>query len=106
MAGARARKAAGIFSRRCRNGTPGAASLIDGLREYLNDRLRLALGSLTPADAHQVLTSHGVKEETAQRFREAVQRLEDAVYTGKADEACPFAADLLDTISRIEKEVR
>jgi hypothetical protein len=106
MAGARSRRAAGTFSRRCRNGTPSAAFLIDGLREYLNDRLRLAMGSITPADAHQVLTSHGVKEDTALRFREAVQRLEDAVYTGKADEACPFGADLIEMISRIEKELR
>jgi hypothetical protein len=106
MAGARARRAARIFARRCKHGKPGAASLIDGLREYLNDRLRLTMGSLTPADAHQVLTSHGVKEDTAQRFREAVQRLEDAVYTGKADEACPFSEDLLEVISRIEKELR
>ena len=64
------------------------------------------MGSLTPGDAHRVLTSHGVKEDTARQFSETVQRLEDAVYTGKADEACPFAGTLPDMISRIEKELR
>jgi hypothetical protein len=79
---------------------------MDGLREYLNDRLKLTLGSLTPGDAHRVLTAHGVKEDTARRFSEAVARLEDAVYTGKADEACPFAGDFPELIGRIEKELR
>jgi hypothetical protein len=106
MAGARARRAAGAFARRCKHGKPDAASLMDGLRAYLNDRFKLTMGSLTPADAHRVLTSHGVKEDTARRFSEAVTRLEDAVYTGKAGEACPFAGDFPELIGRIEKELR
>jgi hypothetical protein len=106
IAGARAKRAAKTFERLCRLGTPDAASLLEGLRQYLNDRLRITLGSLTPGDAHRVLTSHGVKEDTARQFSETVQRLEDAVYTGKDDEACPFAGDLPDMIRRIEKELR
>jgi hypothetical protein len=106
MAGARAKRAARVFAQRCKLGAPGAASLMDALREYLNDRLRLTMGSLTPADAHRVLTSHGVKEDTARRFSETVHGLEDAVYTGKADEACPFAGDLPEMIGRIERELR
>ncbi len=106
LAGARARRAAGVFVRHCKHGAPGTASLLDDLREYLNDRLRLTMGSLTSSDAHRLLISNGVNEDTAQLFGEAVQRLEDAVYTGKADEACPFTGDLLDVISRIEKELR
>jgi hypothetical protein len=106
VAAGRARKAARVFDKRCRLGTQDAASLIDGLRDYLNDRLRLTMGSLTPADAHRVLISQGVKEETARLFSEAVQRLENEVYTGKAGQACPLAGDLPGMISRVEKELR
>jgi hypothetical protein len=106
MAGARARRAARVFVRHCKLGVPSAASLLDGLRAYLNDRLRLTMGSLTSADANRLLTAHGVKEDTAQRFGEIVRRLEDAVYTGKADKPCPFAPELPEMIIRIEKELR
>jgi hypothetical protein len=105
-AATRARKAAKVFIEQCRQGSPGAEALLEALRSYLNQRLTLSLGALTPADAYEALRARGVKEETAGRLRDLVRRLENAVYTGRAEEACPFAGDFPQVMSQIEKELK
>ena len=72
----------------------------------MNDRLGLSLGSLTPEEAEAILRLRGVNQTVAQKFKGLVQRIEDAVYTGKGHEPCRMEKEVPQLIKQIEKEIR
>ena len=102
----RARRAAGLFSRRCRGGKGLPDDLIDALQEYLNDRLGLSLGALTPGEAEEALRAGGASGSTAGLVAEAVRDLQHAIYTGRGEEPFPEREQFLRLVARIEGEVK
>jgi hypothetical protein len=103
----RAKRAAGTLIRQCRK-TPDADAegLHAAVRGYVNDRFGLTLASLTPVDAVAILTSRGVHPDTARRFGEVLQEMEDAIYAG-SDRTTVSAGDTLaDVVRAIERETR
>jgi hypothetical protein len=83
-----------------------SSELALSIRDFLNDRFDLALGSLTPDEGAEILKSKGVSLETAQRFRSVLQGLEGAVYTGKGHECRDIPEDVPKLIKQIQKEIR
>jgi len=102
----RSRRAAGLFSRRCRGGKGLPDDLIDALQEYLNDRFGLSLGALTPGEAEEVLRAEGASGSTAGRVAETVRDLQRAIYTGRGEEPFPEREQFLRLVARIEGEVK
>ena len=76
------------------------------VRDYLNDRFDLTLGSVTPDDAVRILESNGVQPDTARHLGELLGRIEDAVYSGKGREPFEVAEEIPKIIKQIEKEIR
>jgi hypothetical protein len=102
----KARKASKLFIKKCHKGNLSASELTLLIRDYLNDRFALTLGSLTPDDASKILKSKGVGPDTAMKLRAILEILEDAIYTGKGSEACDVGEDLPRLIKEIEREIR
>jgi hypothetical protein len=101
-----AKKAARRFYRQYGRGGLSASELLELIRDYLNNRFGLSYGSLTAAEAFNVLTTAGVDADTAEKLQDWMQRCEDAIYSGKADEVVRSEADLVKLIKQIEKESR
>ena len=106
IAAIKAKKAAKKLIQKCRQGGMSSSELTLSIRDYLNERFDLALGSLTPDEGAEILRSKGVSLETAQRIRSVLQRLEDAVYTGKGHECRDIPEDVPKLIKQIQKEIR
>jgi len=106
LAAARARKAAGAFFKVCRERALPAEGLAQAVRDYLNERFALTLGTLTPNEAFEILRSRGVHLETAQHLKNALRQLEDTIYTGKGSDPCPMGEDVTRIVRKIEKELR
>jgi hypothetical protein len=103
----RAKRAARRLTRECRHGggtDPERLSRI--VRDYVNDRFGLDLASLTSEDAAGILTSQGVREETAGRLRDAMQGVEDAIYAGKGQAAHGIGQEIPEIVREIEREIR
>ena len=94
------------MTKQCRRGRLSANELILLIRDYMNDRLGLSLGSVTPDEAAVILESRGVTHETINEMRKLVQKLEDAIYTGKGNAPCDMGKDIPKFIRKIEKEIR
>jgi hypothetical protein len=105
-AAARARKASRAFLKQYRQGGMNWGQLALLLRDYLNDRFNLSLGSVTAVEAAEILRSNGVSLETAEKLRSILQRVEDAIFTGRGNEACGMGVDIPEVVKKIEKEVR
>lgn len=101
----KARKAAKSLARHCRKGGLSSSALISLIRDYLNDRFGLSLGSLTSQEAAEILISAGVSSETAETLRNLLQKLEDAVYTGKGDRSSDICVEIPGLIRRCEREM-
>ena len=106
LAATKAKKAARDFIRKCNKGGISSNDLILSIRDYLNNRFALSLGALTPDEAARILESEGVRPDTAHTLQAILQRLEDAVYTGKGQESCTSVEDIPGLITEIEKEIR
>ncbi len=46
-----------------------------------------------------------VKPETAEKLKDLIKEMEDAVYTGKGDNVCSLVDEIPEHINRIEKEI-
>ncbi len=102
----RARKASRVFQKECRGNEKDAHGLMTAVRDYMNDRFQLSLGSLTPADVSRLLMEKGVHPDTAAGLRDVLGDLEGRIYTG-GEAACGSASrDILEIIKKIEKELR
>lgn len=102
----RAKKAAKTLTQQCRKRKLRPYDLTSSIRQYLNERFDLSLGTLTPDEAADILLSKGVNVATAEKLRAVLQQLEDAVYTGKGQETCVMGEDMPKLIRQIEKEIR
>jgi hypothetical protein len=102
----KAKKAAKSLAKKCHKGKlePHVFSL--AIRDYFNDRFDLSLGALTADEAGDLLTRKGVSLKTANRLREVLRKLEDAVYMGYGDDYCDLGEDMSALIKNIEKELR
>ena len=103
---AKTKKAAGLLIKKCGDGKLSSSDLSEAIRGYLNDRLGLSLGSLTPGEAFDILQSRGVSPARAGRLQAFLQRLEDDVYSGRGQDVCHMGEDLPPLIKEIDKEIR
>ncbi|NQU14353.1 MAG: protein BatD [Desulfobacteraceae bacterium] len=101
-----AKRAAKKLLKQCHDSGTDARDLTLAVRGYLNDRFGLSLASLTPDDAHEILRSNGVSCDTAQRLRMILEELENAIFTGRAEQSCRSVEDIPKLINQIEKEIR
>ena len=102
----RARKAAQNFMKECRREKKDANGMMIAVRDYINDRFQLSIGSLTPADVPMLLVERGVAPRTADRLRNVLEELEGRIYTG-GEATCGSATQaIVEIIKQMEKELR
>lgn len=107
LAATKAKKAAKVLVKRCYDGGSLPANDFSlAVRDYFNNRFGLSLGSLTPEEAVELLTSKGVGTDTANRLKNVLQKMDRAVYTGKGSDHCDVGEDMSAIITAIEKEIR
>ena len=77
----KSRRAARAFERTC-GGQSGCSAEVcyEAFRVYLNDRFGSSLGSVTPKEAREILTSKRVRTDRVEAAEALLQKLEDAVY--------------------------
>ena len=80
--------------------------MMTAVRDYMNDRFQLSLGSLTPTDVPKLLMEQGVHPGTADRLRNVLEELEIRIYTGGETTCASTSRDILEIIKQIEKELR
>ena len=102
----RAKRAAKNLIRQCRQERHDADSLSLCIRGYFNDRFSLALASLTPDDAADILISKGAGPGTVQKLRGILMELEDSIYTGQSRKAGRMNHEIPRLIKEIEREIR
>ncbi|MDY6880710.1 MAG: BatD family protein [Thermodesulfobacteriota bacterium] len=102
----KSKKSAGAFYRKCRVNELTSDEMMSSVRQYLNTRFGLFLGSLTAKEAGEILRKRGVSRATAGEFEDLVRGLEDAIYTGEGSRVCHGQEALVDIIKRLEKEAR
>jgi hypothetical protein len=106
LATSRAKAAAKHLSKTCRKETLSAGECMTALRDYLNQRLGLSLGTLTSDEAAAILATKGVSSETIERFRKQIRSLEDAVYTGRTEAPDDVQSTLPGIVNAVEKELQ
>ncbi|EFK11304.1 conserved hypothetical protein [delta proteobacterium NaphS2] len=102
----RARKAAQNFMKECRKEKKDADGMIIAVRDYINDRFQLSIGSLTPADVPKLLVERGVDSRTADELRNVLEDLEGRIYTGGKATCGRTPQAIQEIIKRMEKELR
>ena len=106
LAAQKAKKAAKALIGQCKSREVSYNDLGSALKNYLNDRFNLSIGTLTADEAANILITKGVKPGTSEKLKDLIKEMEDAVYTGKGDNACSLADEIPEHINRIEKEIR
>ena len=101
-----AKRAAREFFKKYRKGGLTHSELLQLIRDYMNNRFGLSYGSLTSQEAAGILVSKRVGHDTAKQLQNGMQKLENAVYTGKGHQAAASEEDLARLIKKIEKEIR
>ena len=102
----KAKRAAKKLVRQCRQAGLSSNDLALSIRNYLNERFGLSVGTLTSDEAAVILESRGVSIETAKELRKLIGKLEDAVYTGKGDEASEMGKQIPKLVKQIKREIR
>jgi len=102
----KAKKAFRQFSKQCDRGGINATELLDAVREYLNDRLSLSLGSLTSVEVYEILVANNINTETANQVKGLIKNLEDAIYTGRGQDECRIVEYVIQHIRRIDREIK
>jgi len=105
LAQARSKKAYGVLKKLCQKDPTRYEDLINALKEYLNDRCGLSIGTLTADDTERILQDQGVNAETARSMHSLVQRFETALYAGNNVKDAKATGDLLGLVKRLEKEI-
>lgn len=106
LAALKSRKAAKNFIRQYRHGRLSSNDLALSIRDYLNNRFSLSMGSLTPNEAKDILQSRGVSPATALKLQSILRSIEDAVFTGENHISQDIGKDLPQLVGQIEKEIR
>ena len=106
IAQSRASKAARICIRKCQENEINANSLLNALKEYINNRFNINMGMLTPAETAKILSSQGCNEETIKQAKSILINLENNIYTGKGKDLCDYGEEVSMLVKKIEKEIR
>jgi hypothetical protein len=101
-----AKKAVGVFIREFRESDHTYSELSRLVRDYLNSRFMVNIGTLTPKEAVEILKKKGFGKDICDKLDNVIRVLENAVYTGKGDERASIGEDLADVIKSIDKGVR
>lgn len=102
----KAKRAAKDFRKKCRLEDLSSSDLILFIRDYINDRFGLSVGALTPDEAAEILETGGATDDSLEKMREVMQKLEDAVYTGNGHRPCEDEEEIERLILRLDKEIR
>lgn len=102
----KARKAARKLFKQYNQGSQRWEDLPLLMRDYLNDRLGLRLGSITAEEAAEIIKAKGARPETEEKLRRVLQKVESAIFTGKGQEPSDLGDELLQLVKQIDKEVR
>lgn len=105
---ARARKAYGHLLRALSNAQRDNAAqvygvVLEAVRRYLGDKLRMTSASLTFADVKARLETKGIKTETLETLEQLFERCEAGQYAGNTEAADPGA--VVEHASRLAKEL-
>lgn len=111
--GARSRKALTVFVRRVKGMSSetterGWTDLLDALRHYLGDKLRMDGAALTFADVEGILNERGIDAETARRLEAVFAVCEQGRYGGGLASTEPLAQvaqDALDVIRNLDRKI-
>jgi len=76
------------------------------MRDYLNDRFGLRLGSVTANEAAEIIRVNGARPETEDTLRQVLQRIENAIFTGKGQELSDLGDEFPQLVKQIDREVR
>lgn len=106
IAAIKAKRAAKKLVRQCCQTGLSSNDLALSIRNYLNGRFGLSIGTLTSDEAAEILKSRGVSIETAENLQKLIRSLEDAVYTGKGAEASEMGKLICKLVKQIEREIR
>jgi hypothetical protein len=104
-AATRARKAASVLLKRFQRKPLSANDMALAIRDYLNDRFSLSMGSVTPTEASNILLAKGVSPAGADKISMILQRLEAQVYSGRGKDLCDGCEDLPVLIKGIERDL-
>ncbi len=102
----RARRAAGNFMRECPQSEEDADGMMTAVREYINNRFQLSMGSLTPDEVPGLLVEKGVEPHTAKDLQTALEELEALIYADGEATCGALGRRISEIIKRIEKELR
>jgi hypothetical protein len=106
LAATRARRAAKVFIKHTSQGGLTCNEMIVHIRDYLNHRFHLTLGSVTADEAFEILRSNGVSSDTADKLRLILQNLENEIFTGRGHESWTNGEDIAKLFKLIEREAR
>ncbi|HBF43236.1 MAG TPA: hypothetical protein DDW42_06315 [Desulfobacteraceae bacterium] len=105
-AAVKAKKAAKKLTQKCRGKNFSSGDLILYIRDYLNERFGLSIGSMTPDDAIEILKARGVSDQTAKKLQVILQGLESSIYSGKGQGPVDIEENIPRLINKIERELR
>ena len=75
--------------------------------QFLNERLQLGGGTLTPDEVEKILTSSGVRSDMANETRSMLISLEAAVYTGQSDQDVKILKQsICDLAKKLDKGIK
>lgn len=102
----RAKNAVKVFASTFgQHATPTANQALEAVRVYLNDRFGRSIGSITPEDARQILSTSHVSPHCIDRLHAVLATLQQEVYTGNGDKPFTLPDDLPGLVRQIDKEV-
>ncbi|MFC1534231.1 BatD family protein [Thermodesulfobacteriota bacterium] len=102
----KAKRAVKEFKKQCKQAELSSNELILAVRDYLNNRMGLSLGSLTADEASEILESRAVSHGLIEEMRGLLKRCEDNIYTGKGNECSAFNHDIIRLIKRIDRQIQ
>lgn len=100
------KKARKNFLKRVQSSNTTADEFLLAVRDYLNDRFGLTLGSVTSDETACILASHNVTEQTIKRFHALLQRVENEIYTGRGAKVFHTDENIPELMRRVERESR
>lgn len=90
----------------CREEGTSNNQLMDALKNYMNSRFNLSIGTLTADEAVNLLKMTGAEDATLERMAWLIRKLENAVYTGRGEGASELTEEASGIVKAIEKEIR
>ncbi|MDY6967454.1 MAG: BatD family protein [Spirochaetota bacterium] len=99
-------KAAAVCLKECSKFDIDADQLSDVIRNYINNRFGMKMGSLTSGEVANILKHNGCSDETTKEMEDIILNLENLIYTGQGKNSCNISQNIAAIIKKIEKEIR